>query len=75
TFVTPNTTTKVATIGTGDTPSNNGEDGSVNVIKSDKSNCIGPISNANLLNGEPRKKIANFRTFIALSCNGSDVAV
>nr|GEX71509.1 zinc finger, CCHC-type [Tanacetum cinerariifolium] len=37
-FSTPNTSTKVATTGTSDTPSNKEGDGSVNVSKSDKSN-------------------------------------
>ncbi|GKC18870.1 copia-type polyprotein [Tanacetum coccineum] len=41
-FDTPNTSTKVATAGTSDTPSNNGEDGSVNMIKGDKLNDMRP---------------------------------
>ncbi|GKF08861.1 zinc knuckle CX2CX4HX4C containing protein [Tanacetum coccineum] len=45
---------KVATAGTRDTPSTNGEDGSVNVSKNDISNGMGPDSYANRINGEPK---------------------
>ncbi|GJY95863.1 hypothetical protein Tco_0512224 [Tanacetum coccineum] len=63
-FGTPNTTTKVATASTSYTPSNNAQDGSVNVIKSDKLNDTWSRSYANRLNGEPSKKVANFRIVI-----------
>ncbi|GJV52183.1 zinc knuckle CX2CX4HX4C containing protein [Tanacetum coccineum] len=41
-----------------DTPSNNGENGLVNVIKSDSLNSIIPIFYANWLNGEQSKRVA-----------------
>ncbi|GJT44078.1 putative reverse transcriptase domain-containing protein [Tanacetum coccineum] len=74
-FGTPNTTTKVATASTSYTPSNNAQDGSVNVIKSDKLNDTWSRSYANLLNCEQSKKVANFRTLTAPSGNAADVAI
>ncbi|GJV99831.1 zinc knuckle CX2CX4HX4C containing protein [Tanacetum coccineum] len=59
-----------ATVGTSDTPSNNREDGSVNVIKSDKLSSMGPVFYANHLNGEPSKKVANLRNLITPDGNG-----
>ncbi|GJU83326.1 hypothetical protein Tco_1285691 [Tanacetum coccineum] len=72
---TPNTTTKEATVGTSYTPSNNRENGLVNVIKSDKLNDMRLVSYANLLNCEQSKKVANFRTLTAPSGNAADVAI
>ncbi|GKD92593.1 hypothetical protein Tco_1372430 [Tanacetum coccineum] len=59
TFGTLNTSTKVATASTSDSPSNNREGGSINVIKN---------SYANRLNGEKSKKDVNF-------CNAADVSI
>ncbi|GJU28404.1 constans-like protein [Tanacetum coccineum] len=42
---------------------------------SDTLNGTGPCSYAKRLNGEPSKKVANFRTLIAPTENGADVAV
>nr|GEU43569.1 hypothetical protein [Tanacetum cinerariifolium] len=52
-----------------DTPSNNGEDGLINGIKSNKMNSMRHVSCANLLNGEQSKKAPNFRTLIAPAGN------
>ncbi|GKC83305.1 putative reverse transcriptase domain-containing protein, partial [Tanacetum coccineum] len=51
------------------------EDGSANVIKSDKLKGMGFGSYANRLNGEPSKEVANFRTLIASAGIGDDVAI
>ncbi|GJU70154.1 copia-type polyprotein [Tanacetum coccineum] len=75
TFGTHNTTNKVATDSASDTPSNNGENGLVNVIKSDSLNSIIPIFYANWLNGEQSKKVANLHTLIASTDDRADVAV
>ncbi|GJU26398.1 hypothetical protein Tco_1165019 [Tanacetum coccineum] len=69
TFGTPNPSTNAAYVGTNDTPSNNGDDSSVNV-KSAKTNGLGHVSYANLLNGELSKKVPNFRTLFASSGSG-----
>ncbi|GKB17062.1 hypothetical protein Tco_0850985 [Tanacetum coccineum] len=58
------------TVGTSDTPSNNREDGSVNVIKSDKLSSMGLVFYVNHLNGEPSKKVANLRNLITPDGNG-----
>ncbi|GKC20993.1 hypothetical protein Tco_1023143 [Tanacetum coccineum] len=63
-FGTPNTSTKLATTDPNNIPSNERDDGSVNVIQSAKSNGMGHVPYANLLNGEPIKKAVNFHTLI-----------
>ncbi|GJZ14771.1 hypothetical protein Tco_0550448 [Tanacetum coccineum] len=65
TFGTPNTTIKADAASANDTPSNNGEDGSIKRIKSNKLNSMRHVSYANHLNGEPSKKVPNFRTLIS----------
>ncbi|GJS72784.1 hypothetical protein Tco_0705625 [Tanacetum coccineum] len=65
TFGTPNTSTKVATTGHNNIPSNKGEDGSIILIESAKSNGMGHVPYANNLNGKPSNKAINFRTLIA----------
>ncbi|GKB72708.1 RNA-directed DNA polymerase, eukaryota, partial [Tanacetum coccineum] len=97
-FSTLNTTTKVATAVASDTSSNNEEDSSINMIKSDKLNSMGHVSYVNRLNGDGKlvqksrsvsktlfmvslgkrvllirlsRKVANFRTLIALAGNGA----
>ncbi|GKA65526.1 zinc knuckle CX2CX4HX4C containing protein [Tanacetum coccineum] len=69
-FGTPNTSTKLATADPNNIPSNERDDGSVNVIQSAKSNGMGHVPYANLLNGEPIKKAVNFHTLIAPPGNG-----
>ncbi|GKE59387.1 hypothetical protein Tco_1498572, partial [Tanacetum coccineum] len=63
-FGTPNTSTKLATADPNNIPPNEKDDGSVNVIQSAKSNGMGHVPYANLLNGEPIKKAVNFHTLM-----------
>ncbi|GKE80192.1 hypothetical protein Tco_1550192, partial [Tanacetum coccineum] len=51
------------------------DDGSANVIKSDKLKGMGFGLYANRLNGEPSKEVANFCTLIASAGSGADVAI
>ena len=75
TFGTPNTSTKMATACPNNNLLNKGDYSSVKATDGVKLTRNGVVSNMNLLNGEPSKRIVNFRTLVAPTCNRADVAI
>ena len=75
TFGTPNTSTKMATACPNNNLLNKGDYSSIKATDGVKLTRNGVVSNMNLLNGEPSKRIVNFRTLVAPTCNRADVAI